>query len=151
MSFQERAIQAIQASGGRMTHQRLILLDILADAHDDIDAEHLHQRAITQDPSISLPTVYRTLHTLEDARLITPMYVSQDHERKLYRVNGDAMRFHFTCRECGKVIPFQTALTQPIQDELMQRLGAEVTSFCMCVGGLCADCREQEAREAKSR
>jgi ferrous iron transport protein A len=145
MTFQERAIQAIQASGGRVTHQRLILLEILADLHDDIDAERLHQRAIAQDPAISLPTVYRTLHTLEAAQLITPMYVSPEHERKVYRLqNNDSQRFHFTCRDCGKVIPFQTALVHPLQAELLQKLGAEVTSFCMCVGGLCADCREKE-------
>lgn len=144
MSFQERAIKAIQASGGRLTTQRQILLDLLAEAHDEIDAESLYQLATARDAAISLPTVYRTLHTLEAAHLITPLYVSQDHERKVYRLHDDEQRLHFTCRGCGRVISFQTHLVEQLKEELVHQLGAEVANFCMCAGGLCADCRTKE-------
>jgi len=144
MSFQEQAKEAIRASGGRITGQRELLLDLIA-AHDEIDAERLHQLAVQQDATISLPTVYRTLHTLEDAHVITSRYFSTDHERKVYSVQAELeLTFHFTCRRCGRVIPFQSTWIEQLKRELGAQLGAEVLTLCMCAGGLCPDCREEK-------
>lgn len=143
MTFQDRAKDAIRASGGRVTPQRALLLDLLATAAADLDAETLHQRAAAHDPLISLPTVYRTLHTLEGAGLVSSHFTSSDHERKLYHVDTQTTRFHFTCQSCGVVIPFTSTLTDPLIETLNQQLGADVRSLCMCAGGLCAACREE--------
>lgn len=147
MTFQQQATEAIRTSGGRMTAQRELLLDLLATTATDIDVETLHQLASQQDAGISLPTVYRTLNTLEQAGLITPLYVSKDHERRVYRIKGNAEKtstFHFTCRNCGQVIAFQSDLIAQIRTELTTQLGADISTLCMCAGGLCADCREEQ-------
>ncbi len=144
MTFQEQAKEAIRASGGRITGQRELLLDLIA-THDEIDAESLHQLASQQDAAISLPTVYRTLHTLEDAHVITSRYLSSDHDRKVYRIQAELdLTFNFTCRRCGRVIPFQSRLVEQAKRELSAQLGAEVLTLCMCAGGLCPDCREEK-------
>lgn len=144
MTFQERAFAAIRASGGRITSQRELLLDLLAHLETDIDAEQLHRLASTHDPNISLPTVYRTLHTLEAAHIVTSQYVSSDHERKVYRVHSHDDAFHFTCRRCGRVLAFQSDLVDQLKADLTAQFGAEVLTLCMCAGGLCANCREYE-------
>jgi Fe2+ or Zn2+ uptake regulation protein/Fe2+ transport system protein FeoA len=144
MAFRDEAKDAIRASGGRITTQRELLLDLLAEHTGGIDAEGLHQLAVQHDPTISLPTVYRTLHTLEDAHVIASHYVSTDHDRKLYRVKTEAESFHFTCRNCGQVMVFQSALIGQLRQELGTQLGADVMTLCMCAGGLCADCRQEE-------
>ncbi len=146
MTFQERAKAAIRDSGGRITTQRELLLDLLAQSDDEIDAETLHERACQHDPNISLPTVYRTLHTLEEAEIVASHYMSSDHERKVYRVQQDTDSCHFTCRRCGRVIAVQTGLLGQLRRELSTQLDAEVSTFCICAGGLCADCREEELR-----
>lgn len=143
MSFQERAADAIRSSGGRMTRQRSILLDLLAHGSDDIDAEQLHQHAIQHDPRISLPTVYRTLHTLEAAHLVAPRFSSSDHERKVYRLVNSPDAVHFTCRKCGRVISYESDLISQLKRDLADQLGADLATFCMCAGGLCADCRKE--------
>ncbi|MBL8119348.1 MAG: transcriptional repressor [Anaerolineae bacterium] len=143
MTFQEQAKEAIRATGGRITGQRELLLDLIA-THDEIDAEHLHRIAHQQDPTISLPTVYRTLHTLEDAHVITSRYISAEHERKLYRVPAKQdSTFHFTCRRCGQVIPFHSDLIEQIKQEIAARIDIELWTLCMCAGGLCPNCREE--------
>lgn len=144
MTFQQQAMEAIRNSGGRMTSQRELLLDLLANAETDIDAESLHQYASTQDSSISLPTVYRTLRTLEDAEVITSSYVSSDHDRKVYRVKGNQHRYHFTCRQCGQVKQFQSDLISQLKNELMMQLGANVQSLCLCASGLCVACQKEK-------
>lgn len=144
MTFQQRARDAIQASGGRITSQRELLLDLLASTSEDIDAERLHQLASASDPTISLPTIYRTLHTLEAAQVIASHYVSSDHDRKVYRVSDEEDTYHFTCRECGRVAAVQSTLIGQLKQELTTKLGADVLNLCICAGGLCADCREEE-------
>jgi len=144
MTFRDDAKDAIRASGGRITTQRELLLDLLAEHEAGIDAERLHQLAVQSDPTISLPTVYRTLHTLEDAHVIASHYVSTDHDRKVYRVKTEAETFHFTCRNCGQVMVFQSALIGQLRKEISADLGADVMTLCMCAGGLCADCRQKE-------
>jgi len=148
MSFQEQAKDAIRASGGRITNQREILLDLLAGIEADIDADALHQRASAIDPNISVPTVYRTLHTLEEAQVIASRYASQDHERKLYHrnENGQTSHFSFTCRRCGRRTSYQTDLIQQLKQEVETRFTAEVSTICMCASGLCAECCEEEER-----
>lgn len=144
MTFQQEAKQAIRASGGRITPQRELLLDLLAAAADDLDAETLHRLAAEQDASISLPTVYRTLNTLEAAAVIRARYVSRDHERKRYRARDSAADvFHLTCRNCGQVISLRSELIDQLKRELSDQSGAEITTLCLCAGGLCADCREE--------
>lgn len=143
MSFQEKAIEAIRATGGRITGQRQVLLNVLAQSEEYLDAEELHQLASAQDETISLPTVYRTLHTLEHAELITPRYISSDHERKFYHVAANEETFHFTCRRCHRVISFQSDLVEQLKEQLAKELGADVYSVCMCADGLCADCRKE--------
>ncbi len=156
MSFYERAVEAIRGSGGRMTTQRAMLLEVLQQV-DDIDAETLHRLASVRDSSLSLPTVYRTLHVLEAADVITAQYVSDDHERRIYRprhphnTHTHATAFHFTCRRCGSVVTFTTDTIRALKSEIAAQLGVEVQSLCMCAGGLCADCRavtEETSREA---
>ena len=143
MSFQEQAANALRASGGRMTSQRELLLDLLASIPDDIDAEHLHQLATRQDPGISLPTVYRTLNALETADIITSHYISSDHNRKVYRINASDDTLHFTCRRCGRVIAFQSDLIAQLKQAITTQLEVDVLNLCVCAGGLCADCREE--------
>lgn len=145
MTFEQRAKNAIHASGGRITPQREILLDLLMEAQDALDAEHLHQLASQRDPAISLPTVYRTLHTLEAAQVVISHYISSDHERKVYRINDDDVDvFHFTCRQCGQVTIFHSELIGQLKREVDTQLGADVLTLCMCAGGLCANCREEK-------
>jgi len=145
MEFQKEALEAIRATGGRITSQRELLLDVLAAAEGDIDAETLHQRASEQDPTISLPTVYRTLKTLEDAQVITSRYVSTDHDRKLYRVQGDHNHYHFTCRRCGRVTQFQSDYIKQLKAELTSQLGIHLQSLCVCASGLCHACQKEKS------
>jgi Fur family ferric uptake transcriptional regulator len=144
MIFQELAKEAIRANGGRVTPQRELLLNVLADAETDVDAETLHQLASVQDAHISLPTVYRILNMLEQAGVVSSRYLSSQHERKVYRVpvRDDAGTFHFTCSRCGQTLPFNPDFVQQIKTQLATQTGADVQTLCMCAGGLCADCQK---------
>lgn len=148
MSFLEQATQAIHEAGGRMTPQRQLIVEILAAATERLDADALYQRARQRDDAISLATVYRTLAALESAGLIHQRYVSRDHERKVYE--PDAEVYHFTCRRCRQVIPFQSPLVNLLKQELEQQFQVQALQACICVDGLCPACRQAE-NEGRAR
>lgn len=143
MSFHERASQAIRDSGGRMTSQRELIIDILDSAHQHLDAEALYRLAHQQDENISLATVYRTLNMLEEAGLVQQRYISRDHERKYYEPVHVEEEYHFTCRRCRKVIAFQSELVDEIKRRLEAELNIQVINACVCFDGLCPDCRQE--------
>lgn len=145
--FYDQASEAIRHAGGRMTEQRHILIILLESAEMQLDVEMIYQRARSQDSTISLATVYRTLSILESAGLIQQRYPSRDHERRLYeRVSSDSP-LHFTCRRCHHVIPFHSALLQELSQTLASQLGLKVLNACVCLDGLCANCQRQSDQQ----
>lgn len=141
MSFIDHAYEAIRESGGRITPQRRLVIELLASATDRLDAEGLYEFARAQDDRISLATVYRTLSTLEAAGLIRQRHISRDHERKYYEPVTDV--YHFTCRRCRHVITFNTTLVDALRQQLMDDYDVHALNVCVCVDGLCPQCHAE--------
>jgi Fur family ferric uptake transcriptional regulator len=142
VSFVERASEVIRAAGGRITEQRQLIIELLAQAHERIDAERLYQLAQQSDESINLATVYRTLNTLEEMGLIREQYISPGHERKYYTLAAET--YHLTCRRCHKVIAFTSDVIETLRHQLETDLQVKTFNICMCVDGLCPDCQAEE-------
>jgi Fe2+ or Zn2+ uptake regulation protein len=141
MSFFEEACQAVHAAGGRMTHQRQVIIELFEDTTEQVDAEALYWLARRQDPDINLTTVYRTLDVLEAAGLIRPHYISPEHDRKYYsRIAGP---YHFTCRQCHRVFSFTSSFVEELKRQLERDLHVQSFNACVCVDGLCPDCQVQ--------
>lgn len=141
VSFLKEANKAIRNAGGRMTPQRRLVIDVLAATHELLDAETLYLLAHERDETVSLATIYRTLHTLEEAGLVQQRYLSPEHDRRVYELIKDQEEYHFTCRQCRTVIPFYSEHMKHIKDELGAKFGLEVLNACLCMDGLCPDCR----------
>ena len=149
MSFMERAEEAIRAAGGRMTAQRQVIIEVLAGATERLDADSLYQLARQQEAGINLATVYRTLNTLETAGLIRQQYISPDHDRKYYTLAAEA--YHFTCRSCHRVIAFSSAEIDELKQRLENDFHIQALNACVCVDGLCPECRAREQQNRKAR
>ncbi len=133
-------IAALRASGRRMTPQRRLILDIITQSGEHLDAEAVYRRAHAQDKRISLATVYRTLTVLKDLGLVERRYLGRDHERENYEPIGAPEHYHFTCRGCGRTIEFQTGAVARMRREVQRELRVTVAHACVCLDGYCADC-----------
>src|SRR5690606_38353968 len=134
--------QKAQASGWRLTEQRRAVLDVINAHHGHLTAESIYNRARALNPRISLTTVYRTLNALLESGQLKQVHVSVDHERAYFQKAGEAERFHFRCRGCGRICeidcPEAIAALRAYVDEHPQ-LG-EITQICACLEGYCHDC-----------
>jgi Fur family transcriptional regulator, ferric uptake regulator len=149
MTFYERAQAAILKAGGRMTAQRRLILDVIADDPTTWDAESLYERLHLINPSISLATVYRTLNLLAEQGILTQRYISREHSRAYYERDTVDQMYHFTCRHCRKVIPFRSDLVLAMAMELERTYALDVSGVCVCFDGLCSECREKAANESE--
>ena len=56
--------------GIRVTSQRQIIVGVIEESEDHPDVDQLYRRAVQEDDTISIATVYRTVKLLEEAGVI---------------------------------------------------------------------------------
>ncbi len=144
----ENLTERMRTKGLRMTHQRLILAQLLESATEHLDAEAVYELARRRDPKIHRATVYRTLNTLKKLGLVDEldlMHVSGD--RHYYEIRPREFHVHLICMRCGNVEepsgPLWASLQRRIQDETGFR--PEVVRLEM--GGRCVVCQAKARRD----
>jgi Fur family transcriptional regulator, ferric uptake regulator len=116
-----RIEQACQDRGMRMTEQRRIIAQVIADSFDHPDVEELYRRAAAVDNRISIATVYRTVKLFEDAGIL------ERHEfrdgRARYEEASDEHHDHLIDLNSGDVIEFRNEDIERLQEAVARELG----------------------------
>lgn len=120
----ERLEAALKTAGLRMTRQRNVLLQVLADADDHPDANELHDRARRIDRSVSLSTVYRTLTALEQEEVLHRHAFEGASAR--FEVADAPHHDHIIDVDSGDVIDFSSEQIEELQERIAKELGYEV-------------------------
>lgn len=114
----------LRDAGVRITKQRQAILKIIADAEDHPDAMEIFNRASALDATVSLPTVYRTMKTLEENGAI-----------RKHTFEGGPSRFehadsehhdHLIDIDSGDVIEFTSPKIETLQREIAKELGYDI-------------------------
>jgi Fur family ferric uptake transcriptional regulator len=125
--------------GHPVTAQRRLLLDLIREAGGHIDAKEIYRRASTQDESISLATVYRSLHLFKELGLV--------EERRLgkvgccYEIKRSAEHQHLLCKGCGRIIEFESPPIEKLVAEVQRTYGFDVTKAELYLEGYCQVCQ----------
>jgi Fe2+ or Zn2+ uptake regulation protein/Fe2+ transport system protein FeoA len=138
------ASAAVRASGGRMTVQRRLILDVLNELSGHPTAEEIFTAARRHDPALNVSTVYRTLAWLENAGLVSHCHLDSgpdgEHSER-YDPVTPVEHHHFVCTACSRVIEFESPRIETIKAEFAQGQGADVQRAALTLYGLCAECR----------
>ena len=134
--------ETLHTSGRRLTRQRRLVLKVLEESREHLDAEELHDRAKALDPNISLATVYRTLAVLKGMGLVEEHRLGEGHAH--FEATHETPHYHFSCTGCNRVIEFDAPEVRQVVRRLSRQEGVEVTSAHLILAGRCAQCQDEE-------
>ena len=107
--------------GLKMTEQRKVIVQVLAESKDHPDVELVYKRASEIDNNIGIATVYRTIRLFEENNII------QRHEFKEGRFRYEEVRDehhdHLIDVRSGKVVEFQNDDIEELQKRVAKELG----------------------------
>lgn len=106
-----------------MTNQRQVIISVIADSDDHPDVDELYRRSVTQDSTISIATVYRTVKLLEEAGVIDRLEFGDGRAR--YEESGEHHE-HLVDVETGEVIEFYHAELEALKEQIAREMGYEL-------------------------
>ncbi len=118
-SLEQRCIDA----GVKMTTPRRIILRVLQRSDDHPSVETVYERAKRIDASVSIATVYRTLHLLDELNLVQRHDFNQNYSR--FEVN-DEHHHHLVDVESGEVLEFASDELEELKERIADELGFEL-------------------------
>jgi len=132
-----------RSHGLAVTHQRAIIYQSLMSFSGHPSPEEVFDRVRKQIPSISLATVYKTLHTFIESGLVRELSLHHGSLRvdtKLYP------HHHLVCTGCKAVMDLDEESLRPATLVGKIPKGFRVQRMSVEVHGLCADCARSAAR-----
>ena len=141
--------ETIQKRGLRLTPRRQLVLEILQESHEHLDAEMVYERAHRKDPRISLATVYRTLTLFRLLGVVEEHQFGENHGH-FETIQGNP-HYHFTCRECGQVSEFSAPEVEALARQLCRKEGRSLEQVTLDLTGVCGACQAKKKPRAESR
>jgi len=123
------------------TQQRELIVDYFLKSTDHQSIDELLFKVRKRSPKVGYATVYRTLKLLVDAGLATQRQFGDGQAR--YELSGDH-HDHLICTKCGKIVEFEDAAIEKLQDGIAERFGFMLQRHRHELSGVCPDCRQQD-------
>ncbi len=127
--------EMLREHGIRPSYQRVRVLQYLHEAANHPTAEVIFAHIAPEMPSLSLATVYNTLHTLVHSGLARTVNLHGVETRYDASTHTHG---HFRCENCGTIRNFRIDIEDSLFDELSQY---EIRQRDVYFSGLCPTCR----------
>ncbi len=139
--------ESIRSSGLRMTRQRQLVLDVIAESQEHLDAEAIHALVKARGQRVGIATVYRTLALLKDIGLVQEHRLGEEHGH--FEPAQETPHYHFNCLKCRRVIEFESPAVAEVVQSLIEREGIRVVEAHLSLSGYCAECCQEAKAEGK--
>ena len=127
--------------GLKSTGQRDDIARVFFGLGQHISAERLYAEVKKINPHVGYATIYRTLRLLKECELVSERHFDDGQAR--YEVVSDKHHDHFICERCGRIIEFENAAIERMQNIVARDLGVTLTRHKMELYGICSDCHAQ--------
>jgi Fur family transcriptional regulator, ferric uptake regulator len=132
----------LKERGLKSTGQRDDIARVFFDHGHHISAEELYAEVKKINPHVGYATIYRTLRLLKECALLYERHFDEGQAR--YEAVGERHHDHFICERCGKIIEFENAAIERMQNIVARDLGVILTRHKMELYGICSDCHNAQ-------
>jgi Fe2+ or Zn2+ uptake regulation protein len=139
MGAEERLREKLGDRGLRLTPQRQLVMEVLRQSGEHLDAEAVHDRVKARNPNVGLATIYRALAVFKEMGLVEEHRLGENHAH--FEAVQSKRHYHFTCLACGRVIEFDAPNVRQLVHELSERENLQVTNVHLFLSGYCAECQ----------
>lgn len=140
MSWTTEAREALAAAGYRRGGARAAVVELLGRQNCCLSAHDIHDRLRRARRPVGIASVYRTLETLAELRLVKRVDAGDGIARYEPATSGGDHHHHLVCRDCGKVEAFSDSRLERAIDRVAGGLGYAVDEHEVVLVGACADC-----------
>jgi len=130
----EQLIAKLRESGAKVTPQRLAICKIILSSKEHPTADQIFEKVKKTHPTISLATVYQTLHLLSQIGMLQELGFSGC----ISRYDPDtSFHINVVCPKCGKIQDYKTEgmkriWTQIIKELEFKPIGQRVEVYAYC-------------------
>jgi Fur family ferric uptake transcriptional regulator len=140
MSHHHEVVEALQQIGYRLTPQRMMILEAIADSDGHISAEEILETVQAAYPYLDISTVYRTLDLLKTLHLVSETDLGRRHAQ--YELLSKGLHHHLICTECGKILDMDNSFLDPLRRSIDKTYGFHAEIEHLAIFGICSGCKE---------
>lgn len=130
----------LASEGLKLTKQRQLIVSTFLNQKGHISAEELYAKVKTEDASIGLATVYRTLRLLVSASIAGERHFGEISSR-YEPLKTDEHHDHLICSECGQITEFENPKIEKLQQEVAGKHKFDISHHKLELYGLCKKCQ----------
>ncbi|KAA3645008.1 MAG: transcriptional repressor [Chloroflexi bacterium] len=140
--------ERIRELGFRITPQRQLILEAVAEAGEKARIEDIMERVQAKSSAISQATVYRTLEIFGAHNLI---HVNVLDGQRVYEVAGENVHHHMICQSCWSDEKIPHKVVNEFVDNVQVKYGFLAQPHHLFLLGLCKHCQEEEDKKQISK
>jgi len=141
MSWSEHVLAALQDAGLRRGGARRAVVELLERQDCCRSAQEIHEGIVSSGGAVGVASVYRTLDTLAELRLVQRVDVGDGIARfEQFGGKDEHHHHHLVCDDCGRVEPFTDERLEQALERVAGRLGYAMQHEVV-LRGACGACR----------
>ena len=137
----EEMTEVLRSRGHRITPQRLIILNILAESKNHPGVEHIYETVRKDFPTVSLATVYKTMTLLKSLGEVLELGFADSGNR--YDGNMPYPHPHVICTRCRRIVDPEPTALEELSQHVEDKTGFRITHHRLDFYGLCPYCQEE--------
>lgn len=137
MNSQE-LIEFFRKNGLKVTSQRLAICKYILSRKDHPTVDQIYQELKKEYPTISLGTLYKTLHLLKTLRLVQELNFNEGNVR--YDPNME-LHVNMICSKCGKITDYNVEKVKKFWQAIIADLNIKPTGQRIDIYYECNECK----------
>ncbi len=134
----QNLISIFRKNGYKVTTQRLVICKFILSRNDHPSTEKIYQELREKYPTISLGTLYKTLHLLKELGLIQELGFNES----IIRYDPDMeVHINMVCSKCGKIQDYKAKKIKKLWNEIISDIGIKPNGQRLDIYYECENCK----------